>query len=324
MLGGKPDETQHPKGKRTQPDDILNVLHLYKLKGAELSPFSGGECSRIQKMSPAPFEMANSDEKGATVEFPFPGGWPPTTMMRILTDVKHPKLGSGALLLLTIPGTPDVDQDPRLANALNVAELYDWSRTRSFGAWYMDTEKRDSPSIAYVSFLPAMTKMNGLLENEVLQMATRTKWLHEHFGIQDRPEVPVRRNQWGGIHVGKSADSDGSGFGCRPVGLPAVREQVVELGMWVGADAREQVAKIGERLDVQALASGDQTGQDGAGSTARITAVEEPVVATHHNVAETALGAVVVDFQVAVFAVTQQRLPVFQGVLHGFADGAFG
>ena len=110
LLGAPPDETIPPKGVRTSPDDMLNVLHLFKQKGSEPSAFGGEECARIEKMSPCPFVIANSAENGATVEFPFAGCVPSTTMMRVLTDVTHPKLGSGAFLLLRIPSIPGVSQ----------------------------------------------------------------------------------------------------------------------------------------------------------------------------------------------------------------------
>jgi hypothetical protein len=37
--------------------------------------------------------MASSDKKGATVEFPFPGCVPASTMLQIHVDVPHPKIG---------------------------------------------------------------------------------------------------------------------------------------------------------------------------------------------------------------------------------------
>jgi hypothetical protein len=59
--------------------------------------------------------------------------------------------------------------------------------------------------------------------------------------------------------------------------LPTVGEQVIELVVWVGADAGEQVAEVGEGFDVLALAGCGQAGQDGPGSPALVAAVEEPV-----------------------------------------------
>src|SRR5208282_2685084 len=107
-------------------------------------------------------------------------------------------------------------------------------------------------------------------------------------------------------------------------GVPAVGEEFVEVVDWMSADAREHVAEIGEGFDVQALASGNEAGQYGAGAPTAVTAVEEPVVATHDKGSQAALGPVVVDLQFAVVAVVEQGLPVVQRVIDGIANGTLG
>jgi hypothetical protein len=184
LLGAPADETISPTGVRTSPDDMLDILYKYKQTGSEPSTFAGEECSRIAKISPRPFATANSDKNGTTVEFAFAGCVPSTTMMQIFTDVAHPKLGSGAFLLLRIPDIPGVSQDPELSNRLNIAELTSWTRSRGFGAWCKDVQNSDPLNgIAYVCFIPSMAKMDRLLENEILQMAARTRWLHEYLQV---------------------------------------------------------------------------------------------------------------------------------------------
>jgi hypothetical protein len=195
LVGAPADETRPPKGVRTNPDDMLNVLHLFKQKGEERSAFAGEECAKIEKMSPRPFVMANSDDHGATVEFAFPGAVPSTTMLRVATDANHPKLGSGAFLLLRIPNIPGVIQDFELASRLNLAELSVWTRSRCFGAWTNDALSTDpTQAIAYVGFIPSLAKLDGLLEDEVYQMAARTRWLHEYLQVPDAgtDDVPLR------------------------------------------------------------------------------------------------------------------------------------
>ena len=107
-------------------------------------------------------------------------------MMRILTDVTHPKVGNGAFLLLKIPSIPGVSQNVDLANRLNLTELNSWTRSRCFGAWCKDVENKDPlDGIAYVCFIPSLAKKDRLLENEVYQMATRARWLHEYLQLPD-------------------------------------------------------------------------------------------------------------------------------------------
>ena len=119
----------------------------------------------------------------------FRAGCHPPRVSRIRTHELHPKLGSGAFLLLRIPGIPGVVQDFTLANRLNVCEMLEWSWSRGFGAWCKDVETDDSRSgaVAYVCFVPSLAKMNGLLENAGFsQMAARTKWLHSYFNLPDK------------------------------------------------------------------------------------------------------------------------------------------
>src|SRR5271166_3467111 len=195
LLAAPADETIAPNGVRTNPDDMLDVLHLFEQTGSEPSAFAGEECASIEKMSPSPFVIANSDQNGATVEFPFAGCVPSSAMMRILTDVTHPKLGSGAFLILKIPSMPGVSQNVDLANRLNLAELNSWTRSRCFGAWCKDAENEDPlDGIAYVCFIPSLAKKDRLLENEVYQMATRARWVHEYLQLPDTgpDDMPLR------------------------------------------------------------------------------------------------------------------------------------
>jgi hypothetical protein len=42
-------------------------------------------------------------------------------------------------------------------------------------------------------------------------------------------------------------------------GVPAIRKQLIESVVRMGADAHEQIAKVGKGLDVLALAACDET-----------------------------------------------------------------
>ena len=49
-------------------------------------------------------------------------------------------------------------------------------------------------AVAYVSFIPSAAKMNGLLHNEVIAMALRTKWLHDYLNVPSdkSDDTPLR------------------------------------------------------------------------------------------------------------------------------------
>ena len=69
------------------------------------------------------------------------------------------------------------------------------------------------------------------------------------------------------------------------------------------AEAREEVAQVGEGIEGQSFGGGDQAGQHGGGAASLVAAVEHPVLAAYRNAAQAALGRVVINFQIAVFAV---------------------
>ena len=100
-------------------------------------------------------------------------------------------------------------------------------------------------------------------------------------------------------------------------GFPVVGEEFLEPFGGVGADALEDVAEVGEGIDLESLTRDDEAGEDGGGSPAVIAAEESRlggILPSDGNSAQAALGAVVVDLEVCVFAVSDQGVPVRQGV----------
>jgi hypothetical protein len=73
----------------------------------------------------------------------------------------------------------------------------------------------------------------------------------------------------------------------------------------MGADALEDVAKVGERVDMESLAGGDEAGQDGGGLPAFIAPEEEPVVPSDGDPSQASLGTVVIGLQVTSLARNQ-------------------
>jgi len=73
----------------------------------------------------------------------------------------------------------------------------------------------------------------------------------------------------------------------------------------MAADAAEQIAEVGKGIEAEALAGGDQTGQDGGGLSPVVAAIKHPILTAHGDSTQTALGAVVVDLQIAVLAVAR-------------------
>ena len=100
------------------------------------------------------------------------------------------------------------------------------------------------------------------------------------------------------------------GGGGPPCSQPLVGEQFGQSLLGMAADAFEEIAQVGKRIDVEPLAGGDEAGQHGGGASTLVAAVEHPILSTHRDSAQAALGAVVIDLQIPVFTVAGQRLPI--------------
>ena len=62
--------------------------------------------------------------------------------------------------------------------------------------------------------------------------------------------------------------------GGRLGGLPEIGKQFGQAAGRMGADALEHIAQVGEGIDVEPLAGGDEAGQDRGGAAALVAAEE--------------------------------------------------
>jgi hypothetical protein len=76
------------------------------------------------------------------------------------------------------------------------------------------------------------------------------------------------------------------------------------------ADALEDVTQIFEKIDSKSLARGRDAGQDGCRPPTLIASQEGPVLSSHREATQAAVGSVVVDFQIAVFTVSEEGFAV--------------
>jgi len=196
LLGGTPDESIHPiSGRRDEMDDILNVIEsLVVPRGEGPSPFTEEDLRTAAEIEPSPWALVNHDEAGMTAEIPFyndrpailailekdrPVGELGTALLEVLTDERHPQLGSGAMLLLRLPIELQPDQALRIAHELNSAESTHWTFSHFFGGWCRDIQL--SNTVSFVSFIPAAVYKPGLLANMVLNMAVRVRAVKEYL-----------------------------------------------------------------------------------------------------------------------------------------------
>jgi len=177
MIGGKVHSSAHPiNGFRQQPDDMLNVLSVFRTDKEDTSPFYGDEMLGLLAIFEKQIRMTG-DQSGVTMEFPFPDAFPPTVLLRLLADVPHPTYGSGLIVLMKLPLLPSGrPSGAALANALNLGEIGQIEAGYGFGAWCLDV--KDRKGTAYVAFLPAAMCAPGLLNNVVVSLSAKARWAH--------------------------------------------------------------------------------------------------------------------------------------------------
>jgi hypothetical protein len=182
-LGAEEDESEHPEsGARPAPDEMLAVGLLYKRKredGVWTPPI---DFITVATASNRCWLAATAGTHSFTAELPFTpddfgrhGDEYPRARFQTWTDKPSPIFGTGAQLLLKVPG----EFDARTANFLNVAETVS-PDCHQLGAWC----HRADCGLVFVTFLPALVFQRGgpyatnLFESLVWHSASRALWAH--------------------------------------------------------------------------------------------------------------------------------------------------
>jgi hypothetical protein len=210
LVGGEVDESAHPQnGLRTRRDEMLDVIEvLYAPEGRNSSRFTTEDFHAVMRLDPEPWVMANEGEKGLTAEFSFPGCMPPTALLTVDNETRHPLLGSGLLILLRLPLTLRETDVDALACQLNLAELKNPTRSHFMGSWYVDREralnllqngllltdvpvpvgfleKQAKETLSFCLFMPSASYKPGLLENIIYSMAHRARWANQYLASEE-------------------------------------------------------------------------------------------------------------------------------------------
>lgn len=193
ILGGVPATSTHPvSGERPQPDEMLGSPGQLADQAREAGrSFIGPLCSGLGGMLSQCELLGFSDDKNFSCEVPFVGttpiaakvalnlpgksSQPETSLLRIYPDVEHPNYGAGALVTLLLPIVFDPDEIPSLVNNLNLAEAKANIHSNMLGAWCPDPTNKKQNTIAFTAFLPALLAEPGILENQVIFQAVRSR-----------------------------------------------------------------------------------------------------------------------------------------------------
>jgi hypothetical protein len=163
---------------------MLHVVeNTYIPRGQQSPPWTTEELKIVHSDNELAV-LANSSVEGIVAEFPFYGHEPfvvtslnsqptQTAVLRVSAKYKHPHLGSGCLMVLTLP----IDStDPKLANDLNLAESRELSGCHLTGAWCVGLQ-----GIAFATFIPSAAYKAGLLSLLYQRSALRTQWAKEYL-----------------------------------------------------------------------------------------------------------------------------------------------
>lgn len=210
LIGGEVDESAHPtNGFRKQKDEMLDVITLmYAPEGNNPSRFTTEDFHAAMELNPKPWLMANEGENGLTAEFPFPGCMPPTALLTLDNEIRHPLLGSGLFILLRLPLNLRGANVESLASQLNLAELRNPTQTHFMGSWCVDSdrnvkllqtgllltgeslpvsvlEQQSKEILSFCSFVPSVCYRSGLLENIIYSMGLRARWANQYLASEE-------------------------------------------------------------------------------------------------------------------------------------------
>ncbi|MFB3779770.1 MAG: hypothetical protein ACE141_19275, partial [Bryobacteraceae bacterium] len=166
LLQSEVDVSQHPEhGPRSLRDDMLNVIQgTVAPHGSGRSAFTAEDFSEAARILSRQV-LASSGKTGLTAEFPFCGSTPAvgkwlglserkgleTALLQVDGECRHPQLGSGMQMRLTLPIDCDRSRGQAIACKLNLAECVQWTRCNQLGGWCWDPSLH-APTFA--SFVP--------------------------------------------------------------------------------------------------------------------------------------------------------------------------
>jgi len=170
----------HPvTGPRREPDELTGLVEKLVLpRGRGPSPYAGSDmeaCLRFARQPPV--VLATGGPEGVTAELPF---GPRTSLLQLRADARHPLLGSGLLVLLTLPVSA---RDGAQAVGLNSRELQAGVRTKLMGSWVPD-----ETGLSFAAFYPSAVRREGIAVNLFLGMAQRALWAAESVRAASRPD----------------------------------------------------------------------------------------------------------------------------------------
>jgi hypothetical protein len=108
------------------------------------------------------------------------------------------------------------------------------------------------------------------------------------------------------------------------IGLPPLRQQLLQLAHRHGGHAGEHASEVGLRIEAMAFGTGDKAVERGGSLGCDVMSGEEPVLCADAHPPQCAFGGVVVDVDVALRCADAQRVPLVEHLADGLGHGAAG
>ena len=182
VLSWTPARSSHPNsGERHEMDDMLNLIERAVI------PMGSQSLDRIQpelfhNMASTLSEsglVTTADDDGLTSYVPFGDE---TALFRANTGEKHPLLGNGLLLTLTLPTgqiSESYDINGHLIIVLNNSEKTSSTSGHCLGSWCLTPVGDTGIAPAFVTFIPAYGCNANVFTNMIFSALNRCRWAGE-------------------------------------------------------------------------------------------------------------------------------------------------
>lgn len=165
-FAGRVAATPHPRqGLRERADEMVGILEIYQQRGDGDSPFNADEIAELVHLEPRPWTMASNELNRLVADLAFAQDLP--AHLELDASERHPSLGSGLQLRLTMP----VEPDEALAQKLNANECLE-PDAHQLGAWCVDPER----GLLFTGFIPAAAYVPGLSRALVYHLSAKNEW----------------------------------------------------------------------------------------------------------------------------------------------------
>ncbi len=185
--------SSHPQGARTAGHPALTAFgEVFVPAGKHPSRFVEEDYEAAKQLAWEMGWLALTGTGSLTCEFPYSYY---TSLLRLETDQRHPLLGNGLLVSLTLPTEFEEDWIPDLVVDLNRRELEDRTLTPFIGSWC--PAPRHPGLISHVSFVPNVCALPGLPMALMQYAWPRSLWVEHLLVAEGRA---AKNRHWSGLY----------------------------------------------------------------------------------------------------------------------------